>query len=100
MFFILRHGIDAGWVSPWSFKGASEALQIDGFLQGVPCPGTGCEALLTLELAKPRVLVHGIDARVLRAASDARLRGCSNWPERQNCNQACLRYVSRAAATG
>ncbi len=99
MFLILRHGIDAGWVSPWSFQGASQAFQIDALLQGVPCPGTGAEAVLTLEPARQPVFVHGIDAHLLRRASDTRICGCSNWPERQNCNQACLRYVNRAAVT-
>ncbi len=64
----------------------SGAFPTQGEYRGVPCPERGgAEAVVSLEPAS--------------SGSAARILSCSNWPERQNCNQGCLRHLSRTGAT-
>ncbi len=52
--------------------------------QHIDCPDTGAPATIAID-ARHAMLVHALGEESIR------VRSCSFWPERRNCDQACVR---------
>jgi hypothetical protein len=55
----------------------------------ITCPETHAAAAVEVDAAHAALTAAG-------GGLDLRLRGCSRWPERQDCDQACLKQIEAA----
>ncbi len=76
---------------PAAFAGV-RAYRAVNELREVSCPETMEEAIVRVQVARAI-------ANRLTGGNDLRLKSCSRWPERRDCNQTCLAQV-RASPNG
>jgi hypothetical protein len=73
------------------FQKAGGALMTYRGIRVVTCPGTGQPA--AVELAPWHVAMRPVFGKPA-----LRIHECSGWPERRNCDQACVREIAAAPA--